>query len=298
MNGRDKGIIVAIFASSMWGFFGLFTRNLSEHGLSVYEISFVRASITAVVLGICLLILDRDSLRVKKEHLLLIILLGVTKMISDVCQVNAQLNIPLALNSVIQLTYPYFVLIFAFILFKEKLTKKKIIAAVLGFTGCVLVTNLSFDGEMKLIGIVLALASSIVTAINVIDVKACVDRDYSPAAIVFFMFSICAICNLPLCNLGDISNAVSADPSVIWWMLGIGLLMTLIPHTIDNWAMTKVEASIVAILGIMEAVMAAVVGVIFYNETLGILGIAGICLAFIAIILANSDSKDNTDSTT
>ena len=292
MNGRQQGIIVAVIASSMWGFFGLFTRTLNGYGLSVNEISFIRSSVTAIILGVILLIFDRDALKVRKKDLIFILLLGVTKMISDTCQVNAQLNIPLALSSVIQLTYPYFVMFFAFLLFKERMTKKKVIAAILGFIGCIFVTNLSFSGDINPVGIVFAFAASIVIAVNVMDVKICVERSYSPAAIVFWMFGICALFNLPLCDMSHTSNAVSVDPTSILWMLGVGLLMTMIPHAMDNWAMTKVEAGTVAIIGIMETIVASVVGIVFFSEELTALSFIGIMLAICAVILVNKDSAE------
>lgn len=292
MEDRTKGIIVAVIASSCWGFMGIFTRGLSGYGLSVYDMSMIRSLIAALSIGLVLFFIDRESLKIKRHDIPLLVGLGLTKLISDACIFNAELNIPLALAGVLQLTYPYFVIIFAVLLLNEKLTKTKILAAVLGFTGCVFVTDFSLGGEIRTIGIILAIISAIVTSLNIIGNKVMLERKYSPISLVFYTFLICGICNIPMSNVGNIANAAT-DVTALLLMLGIGLLMTAIPHSIDNWAMKRVEASIIAIIGILEAIVAAIVGVVFFSETPSVLMVIGILMAVTAIVIVNRKPKND-----
>lgn len=294
MNERMKGMIIAIIASSAWGFMGLFTRRLNEYGLSVFEMSFIRSAITAVFLFIVMMIFDKAALKIQKRDILLFLALGGTKVISDACLFTANLNIPLALSSIIQLTYPYFVLILSFFIFSEKIQFYKIAAVFLGFTGCVLVADVTTGGDVKFIGILLALASSFVTAVNIICNKFGTNRKIQPSALVFYAFLVSAIFTAPLSDVPKIVNIASSDSTALLLMVGLGVLLTAIPHTLDNWSLSRVEASIISIIGMMEAIVSAIVGVVVFNEVPTELMDLGIILAIIAIIIVSRPRKEDS----
>lgn len=298
MDVRTKGIIVAIIASSAWGFMGLFTRTLSDYGLSVYDMSFIRAGIATLGMGVLLLIFDRDSLKIGKKDVILFMALGATKLISDACIFTAELNIPLALAGILQLTYPYFVMIFAYFVFRDRIMKKKVLAAILGFTGCVLVADLANGGDVKIIGIILALISSIVTAANIIGNKFGTNKGLSPTTLVFYTFLFSAIFTIPFTNIPHIAEVAVSGSTAIFYMLGIGILMTMIPHALGNWSISKVDASSISIIGMMEAIMAAICGVIFFDEIPTVAMVCGIILAIIAMIVVSkvaiNDEKERS----
>ena len=62
-------VIYILLAGILWGCMGLFVRPLSQKGLNSWDIVFLRAVLTAVCMGIFLLIYDRRLFRIKLKDI-------------------------------------------------------------------------------------------------------------------------------------------------------------------------------------------------------------------------------------
>ena len=132
---------------ALFGAMALCTRNLSAAGLSSVDIAFIRLSVASIVLLIVLLIRSPKNLLVRKNDLPFLILFGIFKFLADYTYFQALNNTSVGIATVLQNTAPYFVLVVSFFLFKEKVSRKALIAILIGSFGCVLMMQNALLGS-------------------------------------------------------------------------------------------------------------------------------------------------------
>ena len=142
-----------------------------------------------LVLTVFLLVVDRTCFRIRKKDIWVFLLFAVFKILSDLFLFKAQVLIHLSLSAVLQLTSPYWVLVFCVILFHERVTFRKVFAICMAFFGCMLVTGiLSEDISFDTLGITFALLSGFAYATYTVGNKVLMDRGYSYNTVLFFIF--------------------------------------------------------------------------------------------------------------
>ena len=77
------------------------------------------------------------------------------------------------------------------------------------------------------------------------------------------------------------------DPVSLAYCLVLGIALTLVPFSIFVWGATRIPASTVSILGVLEAVSAGVVGFVFFGEEITLINLAGMALVLGSIVLMN-----------
>ncbi|MCQ2079474.1 MAG: DMT family transporter [archaeon] len=256
-----------VLAASLWGFLGLFSRNLDEAGFTPMEVTYLRFMLCTVALLAVMLLIDRKSLRIKVRDLWLFIICGVFKILIDLLLFESQLRIPLALATTIQFTSPYFVLLFSIFMFGEKVTLQKLAAIVIAFIGCVLVTGaLSGDLDFDTFGILLALISGISYAAFIVVTKLFLDRGYSENTTLFYIFLFGTLLCTPFTDaIGVFDKFTSFDP--VFNILVLGLLLTLVPYYLNAYALKYGNPVKVSITGPLEAVAAAHAAIALYAAT-------------------------------
>ena len=143
-----------------WGIIGVFSRPLSEAGLSVVQITALRCVIVATSMALLLFCTDRDRFRIQIKDGWIFLGMGILSLVCfNVCYFITIEHSTLAAASILQYTAPFFVLLMSAILFHEKMTKRKIAALLLAFAGCMLVSGFT-GGQMSRLAGELAQASA------------------------------------------------------------------------------------------------------------------------------------------
>ena len=156
-NMHTKKIYVSyiLLAGILWGSLGPFVRYLNTAGIASMDIVFLRAVVTAVALLVYLLFFHRDMLRIHIKDLWCFIGTGVASItFFNYCYFKAVITTSLSVAAVLLYTAPAIVMILSAMLFGEALNIKKVVATVMTFAGCVLVTGvLSGDNQPTVQGI-------------------------------------------------------------------------------------------------------------------------------------------------
>ncbi len=291
-DSKTASAYVAVITSAiLWGFIGLFSRNLYAEGFSPMQVTFTRMLIGTLVLLVFLLILDRGCFRLRKKDLWIFLFFAVFKILSDLFLFKAQVLIHLSLSSVLQLTSPYWVLLFSVFLFGELITFRKVFAVCMAFLGCILVTGIfSEDINFDALGILFALLSGVSYATYTVGTKVIMNRGYSSNTTLFFVFLISMLMSIPFADVADVPGKVTGL-NVVRDLLGMGILMTLVPYYLQIYAIKYISAVTVNIIGLIEVASAVVVGMIFYQETLGIMNLVGMILIPASIAIMNVDVR-------
>lgn len=129
--------IFVLAAGILWGTIGIYVKKLNAAGLNSMDIVAIRAALTAAVLFLCLLIYKRQLLAIKLRDIWCFIGTGVLSIVFfNYCYFRAMTLIPLSIAAILLYTAPAFVLFMSAVLFKEKITKRKVIVLIVTILGC------------------------------------------------------------------------------------------------------------------------------------------------------------------
>ena len=291
MNSGDRhlGIVAALIAGITWGFLGLFVRGLNDYGITAIQITCLRYIVVSVVLGIFLFVFEKEKLRIDRRTLIVVLIIGIVgTALNSTCYFGAMSRISLSLSTVLQYIAPFIVVMASVPLFGERMTSLKMVAVVVAFIGCVLCTGVIGDpGNMDLIGLTLGAASGLFFAIYTLGSKDLSRHSVSPMTMLFYTSLVCCIVLFPFSDIPDVAVEVSSDPWVLVLIIATGLLMTLLPFGLYNYAVGKIEVGMASIITYVEPMAATVVGFMFYSESVSLESVLGIAAILVAVMLVN-----------
>ena len=179
--------------------------------------------------------------------------------------------------------------------FREKLNRIKLIALALAFAGCVLVSGISGEG-LTLTGLLLGLGSGIGYGLySILGTTAL--RKYSPYTVTTYTFLFAAAGSWLVCSPADMISKFSAADNLAGLLLFCcltGLITAVIPFLAYTLGLRTVEASRAGILATIEPLVATLVGILFFSESLTLLSGLGIVLILAAVILLNRKPHNQT----
>ena len=92
---------------------------------------------------------------------------------------------------------------------------------------------------------------------------------------------------MPFCDIPEVAVAVSSDIGLLVLVIATGLLMTLLPFGLYNYAVGKIEVGMASIITYVEPMAATVVGFVFYSEAVSLESVIGIAVILVAVMLVN-----------
>ena len=189
-NAKILSVVLVLAAGGMWGCMGLLVRPLNEIGLVTMDICFLRGFVTFVVMLAGLLILDREALKIRLKDIWCFIGTGALSVsFFNFCYFKTITLTSLSVAAVLLYTAPAFVMVMSFFLFKESMTKRKVLALLVAFAGCILVSGLGTDGgSLNTRGILVGLGAGFGYALYSIFGRYALQRGYGSLTITFYTF--------------------------------------------------------------------------------------------------------------
>ena len=287
------GILLIILAACFWGSMGIFVRKLGEYGFSSIQIVSIRITIAALVFCIILLIKDRTGFRISPMDIPLFLGLGLGSILFfTVCYFSAIAIMSLSTAAILLYTSPIWIMLMSMLFFHEKMNSRKLVALVLAFTGCVLVSGISGDG-MTVTGILLGLGAgfgySLYSILGTIAL-----RKYSPYTVTTYTFVVAAIGSWIICQPVDLISkfkAAGSPSGLLLFCILTAILTAVIPFLFYTLGLRTVEAGRAGILATIEPLVATVIGMICFSEPVTILSGAGIVLILAAVVILNCKGR-------
>ncbi len=270
----------------LWGMIGLFNRRLTQAGLSVGSIVLIRNFGSMLLLGILFLIRDPKIFRIRAKHLPIFFGTGVVSVLCfTLCYFSCQRLCSLAVAAALLYTSPAFVVIFSALLWKERITKRKLLALLLSVLGCTLVTGLwNGDASVTLWGAVLGVASGLFYGLYSIFGRYALEH-YKPFTVTFYTFLFAGLGALAALRPAELAAGFS-QPGIALTALGLIVVCTLAPYLLYTFGLAGMESGKAAILASIEPVTAAVVGVLVFSEPMRAAVLLGIgCILLCVYIL-------------
>ena len=277
--------LMPIISGAMWGSAGIFVRKLTELGMNSYTVVSVRVVLAVLILAVWLGIYDRNLLKIKLKDLWIFVAGGVVGMF----------ELSLSLAAVLLSLSPVFVLFMAAILFKEKITSKKVICMTIAIAGCVLASGvLESASTMRwsVKGIIVGTIGAFFYGLYGIISKTAMERGYHAFTTTFYCLFMVMLVVIPLTNWKLVTNVVLANPVKMSVFLVIHSLCTsVLPYILYTFSIRYIDAGMASILASGEPVAAMIFGVIFFSEIPTVLSVVGIVLVIVALALLSMPDK-------
>ncbi len=288
--------LMPIISGAMWGSAGIFVRKLTELGMNSYTVVSVRVVLAVLILAVWLGIYDKDLLKIKLKDLWIFVAGGVVGMFGlNICYNFAISELSLSLAAVLLSLSPVFVLFMAAILFKEKITSKKVICMTIAIAGCVLASGvLESASTMRwsVKGIIVGTIGAFFYGLYGIISKTAMERGYHAFTTTFYCLFMVMLVVIPLTNWKLVTNVVVANPVKMSVFLVIHSLCTsVLPYILYTFSIRYIDAGMASILASGEPVAAMIFGVIFFSEIPTVLSVVGIVLVIVALALLSMPDK-------
>jgi len=287
METQKKAPAAAILAAAaLWGVIGLWNRKLMAAGLSPFSIVVVRNLGGCALLVLFFLFRDRSVFKVERRHLKYFFGTGVISVVLfTVCYFSCQKLCSLAVASILLYTAPSFVVLLSAVLWKEPVTKKKLLALFLTLIGCACVCGVFSGGlSVTLPGVLLGLGAGFFYALYSIFGRYALAH-YPPLTVTVWTFLFAGPASLALLRPAELAGAFAGNPGLWGTALALAVFSTALPYVLYTWGLARMEPGRASILASLEPVAATLTGALVFGEplgpltALGIFGVlAGVCI--------------------
>ena len=269
---KVNGFLYGLLSSASFGLIPLFTIPAMHQGMQFWSILLYRFLFAMLSLA-CILLLDKQSFRIRRKEILPLLLLAFLYDCSAVFLFWGYKFMSSGVATTIHFMYPVLTTLIMMVFFREKKSPWRIAAIALAVSGVFFLSHGDTTGTVTLPGIFIVLLKSL-------EMKGLKMTFY-----VFLFGGILLFTGMTVTGVG-----VQAIPDRI--TLGNLVMLALVPTVISNLALVRaiknIGSTLTSVLGAMEPVTAVCVGILIFGEpfTQSIaLGIGLIISAVTVIIL-------------
>ena len=288
---QNRGYLLILAAGALWGTIGFFATLLANLGMKAGPVAFFRVLSSTVMLALVLLIKGKgiSLFRISRRGLFSCMLIGVvSQAFYNVCYMNTIEQNGMATAAVFLYTSPVYVALLSRLFFHEPLTGNKILAIVMNIVGCVLTVTGGVFSEMRIspFGLVMGLLAGFTYALLPILSRTGASEE-NPYTAAFYgqLFGALMLFFLirPYQNPGT-----EFTWQIILVLIGFGLIPSALAYIVYYGGMSRItETSKVPVIASVETVVAAVIGLVAFGQTLGMVKILGIALVLCSIAVMN-----------
>ena len=282
------GSALIIAAGALWGPMGIFVRSLGAYGFDSIQISALRLCAAALCFLLLLLARRGRGFRLQLRDLPLFLGLGSVGLMTC-CYFAAIRMMTMSEAAILLYTSPIWVVLMSALFFHEKVTQRKLLALILAFGGCTLVSGLG-GGELNPLGVLVGVGSGVAYGLYSILGSVALRR-YPPETVSAYTFFIAAIAVLLISRPAELVRKMAAADGLeglILLTLATGAVTAFVPFLIYTIGLNRVQASHAAILATVEPLVATVLGILVYHEQLRTATLLGIACILGAILALNA----------
>lgn len=280
-------LILPILAGFMFGSSGVFVRTLTQNGIDATTLLFLRFSIAIIPILIAILLTDKQLFKINLKDLPLIFVCAMCIVGLNLCYNESMNTLSLSLAAVLLSLAPIYVLIFAYILFGEKITSKKIICILLAIFGCALMTGV-LDKSMSgipLYGIFCGIGAGLFWAVYLMASKKSIENGNHTFTILFYAIIILSLALIPFTDFNQVTDLVSINP--IWIVLFLIIHSTFsfaLPYILSTVSLNYIDSGVSSIfMSCAEPLAALIFGLMIYGEIPTMLMLFGFILTLISM---------------
>ena len=189
-----------------------------------------------------------------------------------------------AASVVLVSTQPVFVAILAYLIFGERTSPLSFAGILAALVGTAIIAGDDTVGSAALLGNALALAGAVTVAVYVLIGRYSRTGGIGVLPYSVVVYSAAALALLPVALVLDV-RLWGYSGETWFWLWAITLGPQLMGHTVFNWALRYVEASVISGTILAEPVISSLLAWLILSETPGLPTIRGGCIVLIGLFL-------------
>lgn len=281
------GLLLIVLAAIMWGTTGVATRTVfAISDTSPLSVAFCRLAFSLPALGIASAsLLGRTQLRVKRPHLLVMVVIGVMLALYQAFFFAALQHVGVAVATLVTLcAAPVLVAVLSAILLRERPSRRVLLALAAALAGTLLLASPNDTaglGADTLTGVLLALGSAFGYALVALLTRS-VAREYHSLQTVTVGFTVGTLVLLP----AMLADGPKLDFPPLGWTIVVylGLVPTALGYAIFTRGMRTTSATVASTATLVEPLTATLLAWLLFDERIGPLGLIGAGLLLGAMI--------------
>lgn len=288
-------LLLPILAGIMFGSSGVFVRTLTQNGIDQTTLLFLRFSIAIIPILIAIILTDKKLFKIELKDIPLFLVCALCIIGLNLCYNESMNTVPLSLAAVLLSLAPIYVLVFAYILFREKITKNKIICMVLAIFGCILMTGVleSDISNVPVFGIVAGIGAGLFWAVYLMASKKSIENGKHTYTILIYSIIFISIALIPFTAFGQINDFVSVNPVlVIIFLILHSTFSFALPYIFSTLSLNYIDSGVSSILlSGAEPFAALLFGFIFYAEIPTLMMFLGFILTIAAMTMLSRNEN-------
>jgi drug/metabolite transporter (DMT)-like permease len=296
MKNNKKYTLFIIAAGVLWAFISVFVKRFAAMGMDSFDILLLRSFFSTVIMLIFMLIFCPEKLKIRLRDIWMFFGTGcISLTMFNICYFNTIQKAGASVAVVLLYTSPIWVMLMSAVLFKERITGTKILALVMTFAGCVLVSGVlsSADG-LSLTGLLVGICSGFGYALYSIFGRFALRR-YDTLTVTFYTFAF-AISVIFITHPVKLVSTMVSQPTSFLWAIGMALVSAVVPYILYTVGLSRTETSKAAIFATVEPLVASLVGIFAWHEEAGVFKIIGMALILASSIILSLPGKKTADA--
>ncbi len=289
---RAKPVLFVVLAGILWGMSCIAVNILSTYSVTSIEMGFLRMACCVICMFIAMLIYKPSLFRIDIKDIWMFVGTGVFSLtFFNFCYYNTIIESEASVAVSLLYTAPVWVMLLSALLFKERITWQKIIAMCLTVFGCTLVTGLIGSAvRLSFKVLITGLGSGLGYALYTIFGRYATKK-YNTITITFYTFLLSTVSYGFMVKPTVLIEKCTLNPVILPISCFAGIICGALPYVFYTIGLKKLEPSTASILAATEPIVAALIGIFAFKDTVTVSKIAGIVLILGAMILPNIEMK-------
>ncbi|MGG7621241.1 DMT family transporter [Bacillus coreaensis] len=270
MKNTLLGSLYLILASSIWGGMYVVVKVVVSviPPLELVWMRYLVAIVTLLIIGL----ITRQKWRIEKRYFLIIIAIGIIgNAISIVAQETGTMLSTAQMGAIITSSTPAFMVVFARLILKERMTIKKGISVLFATFGVILIVGIGDVNMSSTLGGIALFIAALTWALMSVLVKR-LPSDYSQIVVTTYSILVALIVLTPfvLPRLHKINLSQLTDPTIWGGLLYLGIVSTACGFLLWNRGLQMLNASSGGIFFFFQPLVGTLLGWLILGETIGV----------------------------
>lgn len=277
---KTKGAVFGILAAFIYGFTPILGKLSYLEGSNFMSLTFYRNFLSIPFLFLMLKHKKIDMKITKSEGKKLAILSSLGSTLTALTLYGAYDYISVGMTTTIHYIYPVLVTAACILIFKETVSKEKIIALVLSTIGVMMF----FEGNFSLIGVSLALISGIIYAAHILYIDKSGLNTMYPFKIAFY----CAVfSSIYLFIASKACGNLVFDMTLKGWIFTalVAFFVSFLANTFIPIGVKYVGSTVTSIVGMFEPITSVILGILILNEPVTVKNILACVLILVGVLI-------------
>ncbi len=286
IDKKTEGIICLVGSSLAFSLMSVCVKQLNGR-IPIPEMVFARASFSLICTR---LMIRQNRINPWGINKKLLVYRGLLGSLALFCIFKAITELPIAIATIIQYTYPTITAITASILLRENMSKNLIYSLLLGWIGIILVIQPELLKapvlSLSVFPFIIAITGAVMTSFAYICIKLLSQNEHNLVIIHYF-----PLISIPITLPFLLINFVMPEGIQWVWLIGIGFFTQIGQVWLTN-GIKRIPVGKACSYNYFQVLFAAFWGLIFFKEKISYsVVIGGLCVVISSIISVNGSRK-------